>query len=187
MEVYGWLAADDNRRDAFLDGELRLSSAFLLVKHLDECRKHADEVIFYQRVRKQLKKSLGKKPVGKTLEQAVQDLVDDHIESEGIADMFKLSGIEKPDISILDDQFLQTFKDKPHENLRLKLLQRLLADEIELRASRNLSKAKSFRALLQGTLDRYHKRVIDAAAVVKAMLAIKKEIDAPRPKRRHLV
>ena len=186
MEVYGWLAADDNRRDAFLDGELRLSSAFLLVKHLDECRKHADEVIFYQRVRKQLKKSLGKKPVGKTLEQAVQDLVDDHIESEGIADMFKLSGIEKPDISILDDQFLQTFKDKPHENLRLKLLQRLLADEIELRASRNLSKAKSFRALLQGTLDRYHKRVIDAAAVVKAMLAIKKEIDATEAKAKAL-
>ena len=37
----------------------------------------------------------------------------------------KAAGIEQPDISILDDQFLQTFKDRPREDLRIKILQRL--------------------------------------------------------------
>ena len=56
--VYGYLATDDDRRDGFLQVEARLSSGFLLVKHLDECRTHADEVIFYQRVRKQIMKTV---------------------------------------------------------------------------------------------------------------------------------
>ena len=188
MHVYGWLAQSDERRDAFLDAELRLSHAFLLVKHVDECRVHADEVLFCQRVRQQIAKTLPGKRPGKDLEQAVRDLVDDHVESEGVVDIFKVAGIDAPDISILDDKFLQTFKDRPQENLRLKLLERLVRDEIQRRQPRNLAKAKSFRELLEATLERYHKRIIDAAAVVKAMIQIKKDMegDERRPKELNL-
>jgi hypothetical protein len=43
-----------------------------LVKHLESCRPFADEIIFYQRVRKQVMKALpGKKPV-KEVERAVR-------------------------------------------------------------------------------------------------------------------
>ena len=77
----------------------------------------------------------------------------------------------RPDISILDDKFLQTFKDRPHENLRLKLLEKLLADELTRRAARNLAQAKSFRELLEATLAALPQALIDAAAVVQAMVA----------------
>jgi type I restriction enzyme, R subunit len=186
MEVYGWLTEDDDRRDAFLEAELRLTKAFLLVKHVAECGKKADEVLFYQRVRKQVSKITGPVVPEKKLDKAVRDLVDEHVETEGVLDIFKLAGIETPDISILDDKFLQTFKDKPYENLRLKLLLRLLEDRIRLRAPRNLAKAKSFRELLLQTLDRYHKRTIDAAAVIKAMIEIKKEMDADEARAQEL-
>lgn len=176
--VYGYLADDDDRRDQFLQAELRLSVAFLLVKHLDDCRQFADELIFYQRVRKQIKKALpGRKPK-RELEQAVRDLVDDNIESEGVIDIFKAADIEKVDISILDDNFLQTFKDRPHENLRIKLLEKLLHDEIQLRRKRNLTKARSFQALLEETLKKYHNRLLDAAAVVKAMIQIRQDMES---------
>jgi type I restriction enzyme R subunit len=178
MDVYAWLAANDNRRDAFLQAELRLFNAYLLVKSLPDGRAHVDEVLFCQRVRKQVTKTKPGAKVKKTLEQAVRDLVDDHVESDGVVDIFKLAGIENPDISILDDKFLQTFRDRPHQDLRLKLLQRLLADELTRRAARNLAQTKSFRALLEATLARYHKRIIDAAAVVEAMVQIRKDIDA---------
>ncbi len=176
--VYGHLADDDDLRSEFLAAELRLSSAFLLVKHLDDCRAYADEVIFYQRVRKQIAKALpGKKPQ-RDLERAVRDLVDDAVESEGVLDIFKAAGIEKADVSILDDRFLQTFKDMPQENLRLKLLEQLLRDEIQLRQKKNLAKARSFREMLEATLQKYHNRLIDAAAVVKALIQIKKDMDS---------
>ena len=129
--VFGHLTDDDELRDHFLQAETRLAHAYLLVKHLDDCRAFADEVIFYQRVRKQILKSIPGRRTENDVERAVRDLVDDSVGSEGVVDIFKAAGIENPDISILDDQFLQTFKDKPLENLRLKLLQKLLADKIK--------------------------------------------------------
>ena len=43
-------------------------------------------------------------------------------------------------------------------------------EEIASRQSRNLAMAKSFRELLEQTLQKYHNRLIDAAAVIKALL-----------------
>ncbi|MBI3465498.1 MAG: DUF3387 domain-containing protein [Planctomycetes bacterium] len=184
--VYGHIADDDELREHFLLAEARLSSVFLLVKHLDDCRAFADEIIFYQRVRKQILKGLpGRSPM-RELERAVRDLVDDTVESEGVVDIFKAAGIEKADISILDDDFLQTFKDQPQENLRLKLLEKLVRDEIQLRRKKNVAKAKSFQELLEKTLQRYHNRLIDAAAVIKALIQIRKEIESDEERAKDL-
>ena len=127
--VYGHLASDAELRDSFLQAELRLSSAFLLVKHLDDCRVFADEIVFFQRVRKQINKTVPGQRPKRDIEQAVRDLVDDSIQSEGVVDIFKAAGLEKADISILDDKFLQTFRNQQQENLQVVLLTRLVEDE----------------------------------------------------------
>jgi type I restriction enzyme R subunit len=95
-----------------------------------------------------------------------------------VVDIFKAAGIEKADLSILDDRFLQTFKDRPHPNLRLKLLEQLMHDEIRRRQRQNLAQARSFRELLQTTLQKYHNRLIDAAAVIRALLQMRQEMAA---------
>jgi type I restriction enzyme R subunit len=177
-QVYGFLAADDLRRDEFLQAEVRLSSAFLLVKHLDDCRPFADEIIFYQRVRKQVLKTVSGRRLSRDLDRAVQDLVDDNLEPQGVVDIFQAAGIDKPDISILDDAFLQTFKDHPPKSLQVKLLERLLADEIERRRRTNLTRARSFKASLEKTLQDYHNRLIEAKSVIEEMIAIKQSLDA---------
>ncbi|MGD9588734.1 MAG: type I restriction endonuclease subunit R [Pyrinomonadaceae bacterium] len=178
--VYGHLTEEEHLREEFLQTEHKLTTSFTLVKHLDECNQHADEVIFYQRVRKQLlkTKTTGANKTKRDIHDAVRDLVDDSIDSHGVVDIFKVAGIDRPDISILDNNFLLTFKDRPHENLRLKLLAKLLADEIIRRQKKNLAKSKSFKELLETTLQKYHNRLIDAAAVVQAMIDIHKEMEA---------
>jgi type I restriction enzyme R subunit len=173
--VYGSLTDDDALRNRFLQAEMRLSSVFLLVKHLEDCQEFADEIIFYQRVRKQIGKAATGMRKVRPLEEAVRDLVDDSVESTGVVDIFKVAGLEKADISILDDHFLQTFKDRPYENLRLKLLEQLLQGELRRREKNNLAKYRSFREMLEATLQRYHNRLIDAAAVIEVMLKIREE------------
>ena len=91
--VYGTLSDDEERRDEFLQAELRLSHAYLLVKHLDECLPFADELIFYQRVRKQILKTIPGRKTEREIEQAVRDLVDDSLASEGVVDIFESAGI----------------------------------------------------------------------------------------------
>jgi type I restriction enzyme R subunit len=171
--VYAALAEDDGQRDRFIEAEGRLSTAFLLVKHLADCRAHADEVIFCQRVRNQLLKTLPGQRVAHAVEDAVRDLVDDSIATDEIVDIFKAAGIDRPDVSIVDEAFLQTWKDKPFESLRLKLLQRLLDDEIGRALRKNLGRARSFQELLRATLEKYHNRLIDAAAVVREIVKIR--------------
>jgi type I restriction enzyme R subunit len=177
-KVYGFLAADDDRRDEFLHMEAQLSSAFLLVKHLDDCRRYADEVIFCQRVRNQILKTISRQISSRDLDRAVQDLVDDSVQPQDVVDIFKVAGIARPDISILDEAFLQTFKDHPPESLQVKLLERLLADEIERRRRGNLTRSKSFKQTLEKTLLEYHNRLIDAKEVIEQMIAIKQQMDA---------
>jgi type I restriction enzyme, R subunit len=172
--VWGLLSEDETQLEEFLSAERRMSTAYLLVKHLGDCHPYADEIIFHQRVRKGLMKATGGR--AKTdLEGAVRDLVDDSVESQGVVDIFAAAGIERVDVSILDDAFLQTFKERPQQDLRVKLLERLMRDELHARSKRNLAQAKSFRELLEQTLQRYHNRLIDAAAVIRAMIEMRKE------------
>lgn len=176
--VTGMLLDDEELEQQFLTAEARLSKAFLLVKHLDDCRAKADEIIFFQQVRKGIKKAKpGSQAKNDELENAVRDIVDNAIGTGGVVDIFAVAGIEKPDISILDDEFLQTFKNKPHQNLRLKLLEKLIRDEIKHRAAKNLAQAKSFKELLEDTLKKYHNRLIDAASVIEAMIKMREEME----------
>jgi len=175
--LYGYFIEPIERRDAFLAAEQRLSAAYSLVKHLPDCAPHADEVAFYQFIRAELRKTIpGDKPKT-TRDQAVRDLIDRSIASGQVVSIFQAAGFkDKIDISILDEHFLEEFKSKELENLRLKLLEKLLQDEISLRMRKNLTKYRSFKEMLEAMLQRYHNNAITAAEVVQAMIKIRQEI-----------
>ena len=178
LQCCGHLTETDELRDDFLAAEARLNSAFSLVNHLAECIGYADEVVFYQLLRKQLLKTTsGPSPKDEQKAKAVRDLLDRSIESKGVVDIFAAAGIEKADISILDEKFLEEFKSHEQENLRLKLLQKILADEIRVREKTNLAKYRSFKEMLEQNLQKYHNRAIQAADVVRVMIEIRKDMD----------
>ncbi len=81
-----------------------------------------------------------------------------------------------PGISILDERFLEKLKSKEFENLRLKLLKKLLQDELQLRERKNLKKYRSFKEMLEAMLQRYHANAITAAEAVQAMCKIRQEM-----------
>jgi type I restriction enzyme R subunit len=174
----GHLTETDELRDDFLVAEAKLNSAFSLVNHLPDCIGYADEVVFYQLLRKQLLKTTsGPGPGDEEKAKAVRELLDRSIESKGVVDIFAAAGIEKADISILDETFLEEFKSHEQQNLRVKLLAKILADEIRVREKMNLAKYRSFKEMLEETLQKYHNRAIQAADVVRVMLEIRKDID----------
>lgn len=181
--LYGYFVETDERRDNFLTAEQRLTAAYSLVKHLPDCAPHADEVAFYQFIRAELRKTIpGDKPKT-TRDQAVRDLIDRSIASGQVVSIFqaagfkdKTKGLAEIDISILDERFLEEFKSKELENLRLKLLEKLLQGEIALRMRKNLYKYRSFKEMLEAMLQRYHNNAITAAEVVRAMIKIQQEM-----------
>ncbi len=87
-----------------------------------------------------------------------------------------MADIDKSDISVLGDASLQTFKDHPLENLRVRLIELLVADEIYRHQKSNLFRSKSFRQQLEKTLPDHHNCLINTKEVTEQMIAIRQTI-----------
>jgi len=83
------------------------------------------------------------------METTIKQIVDTAISSDKVIDIFEAAGIEKPDLSILSDEFLQEVQGMTHKNLALELLKKILNDEIRTRSRTNLVKSKKFLEMLE--------------------------------------
>lgn len=167
--------------EAFIEDCVKAEKAFTLVKHREEAQDYSDAVTFLQMVRIQLRKHIAPPPLrpenAQTLEERLTKMVDDHLLAKEPVDLFEVAGIEKPDISILDEDFLKDTQEKGHEDLRLKLLQKLLEDHIQVNFKKGSPKERDMNELLQKTLKEYHDRIIQAADVIRMMVEMKKDVD----------
>lgn len=168
-------------QEAFLTAQLKLENAYKLVKHLKEAIPVANEVALYDilavQVRKYIQASTQGQKKKKDFEKAVNQLVDDSIEAKEVIDIFAVAGIEKPDISILDEEFMADLTQKKHEDLRLKLLKKLLEDQIQLKLKKTNPQQKSLKEALEKAITEYHDRVITAADVIRMMMEVRKGLE----------
>jgi type I restriction enzyme R subunit len=95
-----------------------------------------------------------------------------------VIDVFTAAGLPKPDISILSDQFLAEVRGLKHKNVAAELLEKLLKDELKVRAKRNLVQAQLFSEKLKKTLNAYHNRAISTMQVLEELITLAKELDA---------
>jgi type I restriction enzyme R subunit len=110
------------------------------------------------------------------LDHAVRQIVSRAVAPEGVVDIFAAAGLDKPDISILSDEFLAEVRGMPRRNLAVELLQKLLKGEIRTRTRRNVVQARSFADLLEKTLVRYQNRAIEAAQVIEELIRLAKDL-----------
>lgn len=112
------------------------------------------------------------------LDLAVRQIVSRAVASEGVVDIFAAAGLQKPDISILSDQFLAEVREMPQRNLAVELLRKLLSGEIRVRRRKNVVQARSFAEMLEQALRRYQNRAIEAAQVLEEFIAFAEEMRA---------
>lgn len=91
-------------------------------------------------------------------------------------DIFDASGIKKPDISVLSEEFLLEVKGMKHKNIALEVLKKLLNDEIKTRSKTNLVQSKSLMEMLENSIKKYHNKVITAAEVIEELIKLSKDI-----------
>ena len=93
-------------------------------------------------------------------------------------DVFTATGLKRPDISILSDQFLAEVRGLKHKNVAAELLEKLLKDEVKARSKRNLVQSQLFSQKLKKTLNAYHNRAIATQEVIEELIKLAKEMDA---------
>lgn len=168
------------------DGKARLSAAvtelskaFALAVPHERALAVRDDVAFFQAVKVALVKSHGADGRGRDqLDYAIRQIVSRAVASDQVIDIFAAAGLQKPDISILSDEFLAEVRGLPHRNLAVETLRKLLESEIRARRQRNVVQARSFAGMLEQTIRRYQNRAIEAAAVIEELIALARDIRA---------
>jgi len=174
----------------FLKTQTKLAKSHKLVSHLSSVTLVAGEVLLYEIVKTQLRKI--SQPIGRdgqynnNYEKELGQIVNESISSYDALDLFKIAGIEKPNLSVLDDAFLAGLVEKPHIDLRLKLLRQLLEDEIKIKFKKKNPKSKQMSEMLEKTIEDYHNRVISAADVIRFMVEMRNNLDEETKRRMEL-
>jgi len=171
------ILAQENGKERCVRAVRELSQAFALAVPHDEALRIRDDVAFFQAVQAVLaKRSPGDARPEEDLDHAVRQIISRAVAPEGVVDIFAAAGLEKPDISILSDEFLAEVRDMPQRNLAVELLQKLLKGELATRRRKNLVQARSFAEMLEQTIRRYQNRAIEAAQVLEELIALARDM-----------
>lgn len=173
------LKTEGNRdgKKRFADAALAMSKAFTLCCTLDEAKAVREEVAFLQAVKVILTKReiSAQKKTDEQREQAIRQIISQAVVSDAVVDIFDAVGLDKPNIGLLDDEFLAQVKNLPERNLAVELLERLLEGEIKSKFASNVVQQKKFSELLGNVITRYQNRSIETAQVMEELVEMAKK------------
>jgi type I restriction enzyme R subunit len=154
-----------------------LSKAFALAVPHPDALEVRDDVAFLQAVRAALaKSSRSEQRPQEEMEHAIRQLVSKAVAPGEVVDIFAAAGLQKPDISILSDEFLAEVRGLRHRNLAVEVLRKLLKEEIKIRGQRHLVQGRSFAELLDRSIRAYQNRATETAQVIEELIRLAKEL-----------
>lgn len=161
----------------FLDTVLAMTKAYSLCGTLDEARALQKEIAFLSAVKAAITKatSVDHKRTQAEKNSALKQILDNAIVAEGVDDVFALCGLDKPNIGLLSDEFLEDVRQMPYRNLAVELLEKLLKDDIKAKTRNNVVQEKKYADRLQETLRKYNNRAIETAQVIEELIAMAKQ------------
>jgi type I restriction enzyme R subunit len=169
----------ENGKERYLREVTSLSKAYALAKSETEAQAIAHEVAFFQAVRARLAK-YDMQVTGqqrKDFENTVKSLVEAAVASDGIINLLDQAGLDKPQINIFSEDFMNDIRNMKQKNVAIELLKKLLADQIKIRFKRNAVIDRSFAERLQMAIARYHNKSITALQMIELLLEITKDVN----------
>lgn len=172
------LGVDDGKNRYVREVSL-LGQAYALAKPDPATFENAEEIAFFQAVKARLTKfETGGNGKDESYDSVIRNIVNSAIASDQVVDIFSAAGLEKPELSILSEEFLKEIEGMKYKNVAIELLKKLLSDEIRLRSKHNLAKSKTLMEMLDGALKRYQNNLLTTAEIIEELIRIAREINA---------
>ena len=167
---------DGKRR--FLDVMAALSKAYSLCNTMDETRGYKNEIAFYSAIKAAFMKhsTVDKKRTDEERNTALKQILDNAVVADGVDDIFSMVGLDKPNIGLLSEEFLEDVKNMKEKNLAVELLEKLLRDEVKARMKNDVVQEKKYSDRIMSTLQKYHNRNIETAQVIEELIQWAKEM-----------
>ena len=171
------ILSQEDGKERYIRNVTELTKAFALVVPDPSALRIRDDVGFFQAVRSALIKNTESRRIdyGES-ETAIKQILSRALVSDRVIDIFAAAGLNKPDISILSDEFLAEVKDMPQKNLAFEMLKKLLNDQIRIRLRKNIVQQRSFLELLEKAIKAYTNKSIETAEIVQELIDLAKKI-----------
>ncbi|WP_289021907.1 type I restriction endonuclease subunit R [Desulfobacter postgatei] len=161
----------------FLDAIAAITKAFSLCSTLDAAAPLRKEIAFFSAIKAAIIKhtTVDRKRTEEEKNSVLKQILDNAVVADGVADIFALAGLDKPNISLLSDEFLEDVRRMPGRNLAVELLEKLLRDAIKARTRNNVVQEMKYGERLLETLRKYHNRAIETAQVIEELIRMAKD------------
>ena len=161
----------------YADAVLALTKLYAMAASSEEAAEIRDEVAFFQAIRAALLKStgnVGRSPAEREL--AIQQIISRAVVSTEIIDILAAIGLDRPDISVLSDEFLAEVRDMDQKNLAVEALRKLLNGEVHSQGKRNVIQGRIFSERLDAAIARYHGNAVTTAQILEELITLAQEI-----------
>ena len=177
-EAYTRLSGEGLKK-RFVKNYIALKKLYALASPHPETIKIRDDIRFFEMIKKMIVKySSGKRnEISRDLEYEINRLISKSISAEEPVDVFSLLKRERPDISVLDDNFLAQLEKMKYKNFAAEVLIKIMNDEIMTRMKKNMARYGSLYDMLVDTIKRYNVRLISASDVIKELIEIAKKFN----------
>jgi len=156
----------------FLDLMTAINKAYSLCSTLDEIQGLKMEIAFFNAIKTAFVKDMNvdQKRLSEDKNSLLKRILDNAVLPEGVDDVFTLAGLEKPNIGVLSEDFLNEIRHMPMKNLAVELLERLLKDEIKSKTKGNIVLEQKYGDRLLDALRKYNNRAIETAQVIELLI-----------------
>ncbi len=185
LDAYNHLLGSEAQTSEFLDAQAALASWYALARTQPAAIELREEVAFFNKLAAELRKITSPDAqASPAAEQAVRQFMSEGLAAGEIVDVLAVADRDRPEISVLSDEFLDSIAAKTeHPNIQIRLLEKLLKGEIRGRRRTSEAQAKIFSEQIETVLRRYEARQISSAEVVERLVEIAKSLREAR--RRH--
>jgi len=182
------LLGSEERTREFLDAQAALASWYALARTQQPVIELREEIAFFNRLAAEVRKiTTPDAQASPAAEQAVRQFMSEGLSAGEIVDVLTVSDDDRPEISVLSDEFLDSITAQAeHPNIQVRLLEKLLKGEIQARGRANRTQAKIFSEQIEAVLRRYSQRQLTSAEVVARLVEIAKSLRDARHRHEQL-
>jgi type I restriction enzyme, R subunit len=169
-----------------------LLRAFALCPAHPDVRQYRDDIEFFDSIRIWMAKFDAEERAARGLpnppevELALRQLAANAVAAGRVMDIFAAAGIDKPDLTRLDEAFVERMRTSIRPNLAIEALRRLLEQQIRATHPHNLVAQRTFSERLLEAMRRYTNNALTTAEVITELVVLAKEVHADRDRAREL-
>ena len=175
------IMSESGRQESFEREVAALLRAYALCKADVKVDQYRDDIGLFQAIKASIVKttSSGSTTSGE-VDTAIKQIITESIKLDEIINIFDVAGMDKPNLSLLSDEFLDNIKQIEEKNYAIEALKKLLNNDIRTYRRKNIVRGGDFVKMLEDTIKKYTNKSITSAQVIEKLVELAKQFKKER-------